>query len=491
MTWGESFKKLRSAASAKARAAADKTLSSAAEAYAAVERGADRAAKAAAAAGTAVAKATVQAARATAKAVSSAAQATAQAAVAGGKRVAAGAVAVGKGAANVGSFVGRAAGGTLLAVPKGAAALARKSAEMARNAMSPTTPPKAVTPCPDSWPAKKERLQKRQGLIGAGRKSRDPSVRKAAERMARNNEAVELAKLSEDSYARYPGEPFKYPDSTRPRPAGARDALAGWDVVPASELQANGVDVKDMEAARAVLYRTPSDWPGGQKTVLAFRGTADLDDGVVDVDQAMGVSTTQYKSANVVGHQVAKGYGSSVEVTGHSLGGGKAQAAGVSGGLKGTMFNAAGLHPDSAGAIEPDASAFTQYRTSGDPLTGLQNSASAQVAAAGVGGPLGTVGGGIAKVYDVAAKGLGFGGLSAAQADYADKAVKALPRAMRNVWEHGNVTPPALGQIREVPAIDDAGQTVSGANLMGQHSIVSAVNGIEQQKTEDLHTLGG
>ena len=87
------------------------------------------------------------------------------------------------------------------------------------------------------------------------------------------------------------------------------------------------------------------------------------------------------KAARELGQQL-KDYLPDAEVTGHSLGGGKAQAAGVVGGLKGSMFNAAGLHPKSVrltpAELERHAGRFQQYRAEGadggDPLTGLQNS---------------------------------------------------------------------------------------------------------------------
>ena len=64
----------------------------------------------------------------------------------------------------------------------------------------------------------------------------------------------------------------------------------------------------------------------------------------MDHDQAMALETEQYKAAAAVGVEVAESFGSEVEVTGHSLGGGKAQAAGTVGGLRGMMFNSAGLN---------------------------------------------------------------------------------------------------------------------------------------------------
>ena len=44
------------------------------------------------------------------------------------------------------------------------------------------------------------------------------------------------------------------------------------------------------------------------------------------------------------------------------------------------MFNSAGLHPDTVGAQMPSPDQFTQYRATGDPLTGVQNNAAVQTA---------------------------------------------------------------------------------------------------------------
>jgi len=258
-------------------------------------------------------------------------------------------------------------------------------------------------------------------MIRDGQRSPDPAVRAAADRFQQNNEAVELARLSNDSYAQYPP---KDPPSAPP---------VGWSKMSDADLRARHLDPDLMNQARAVMYQTPDDWPGGAKTVLAFRGTADLEDGIVGHDQAMALETKQYQAAVLLGNDVSERLGESVLVTGHSLGGGKAQAA----------------------IVGPLAGAF---------------------------------GGGM-KVGDAIGKAFGGSGLSPEAADYADKAFKALPRSMRNVMRNGDVMPPAVGPIHQVETINNAGDVVSPANLAGQHSIVSAVNGIEKEKTEDMAVL--
>jgi hypothetical protein len=40
-----------------------------------------------------------------------------------------------------------------------------------------------------------------------------------------------------------------------------------------------------------------------------------------------------------------------------------------------------------------------------------------------------------------------------------------------------------------VPALKEDGSMISPANLLGQHSITTVVNGIERQKEDDLATM--
>ena len=205
----------------------------------------------------------------------------------------------------------------------------------------------------------------------------------------------------------------------------------------------------------------------------------------------MALETKQYQAAMLLGTEVSERLGKGVLVTGHSLGGGKAQAAGAVGGLGGRMFNAAGLNPETVNDKMPDPSQFTQYRTTGDPLTGTQNSPTIQAAIVGIVDPLSSAFGGGMKAGDALVKTFGGSGLPPGVADYADKAFKVLPRSVRNIAQSGNAMPPAIGAIHEVQTINDAGDVVSPANLLGQHSIVSVIHGIEKEKSADMAVLEG
>ncbi len=393
--------------------------------------------------------------------------------------------AVAEGTANVVGFGLQAVGETVLIAGRTAVAttdilLANHPAtrlpyRAARQALSAQHTPRdtLVEPCPTTYAGKRQRLEARQQLIRQGRQTGNA----AADRLERNNEAVELARLSKDVYDQ--GAPG-YPGHTPP---------LGWSRLSDAELAGQGIHPALLQKSQAVIYQTPPDWPGGQKTVLAFRGTADLEDAIVDHDQALGLATTQYAAAALLGPQVQRHFGADVLVTGHSLGGGKAQAAGVTGQLQGTMFNAAGLHPLSTGDVLPTTGQFQQFRTSGDPLTAVQNSAALQMGVAVLAGLIAMPVGFGMQVSVFLQKQLGMSELSAETSDYADKVFMAFPRGLRNLLADGQVLPPALGTIHEVPAIGDDGQLVSTLDVQGQHSIDSVINGIEQQKVEDMATL--
>jgi hypothetical protein len=251
MSWGEIFQQTYAAASSAAQKAADATMSSARAAGQAVTRVAQDAAAHAAQ----VAEQGWNVAKGAANTLADGAQA------------------VGAGAANVASFGARAVGETAIVAADTVASAVAAPYKAARQMFSPTRPASvtAVEPCPASPEAKRERLEKRNQLIRDGARSPDPGRRAAAQRLARNNEAVELARLSDDAYKQYPGNDFHYPQDAPVCSAdGATSPPIGWSVVTKEELASKGVSVEGLEAARAVVYRTPDDWPGS-KTVLAFR----------------------------------------------------------------------------------------------------------------------------------------------------------------------------------------------------------------------------
>jgi hypothetical protein len=350
----------------------------------------------------------------------------------------------------------------------------------AKAKLSPVKKPRerVVEPCPNSWAAKKQRLIERNALIKKGKSPASSAAQKeSARRLAKNNEAVELARLSQDAYAQHKVPPVNQPP-------------LGWGKVSDADLLKTGIDPRLLKDSKAVIYKTPTDWPGGQKTVLAFRGTepTQFEDLTTNLDQALGGTTVQYQAATKLGAQVAKRLGPDTLVTGHSLGGGKAQAAGVRGGLKGMMFNSSGLNSRTVAGFSAVENQFDQYRAPHDPLTMLQNSAALQTALAG-GAALATpFAGGVTNAHFVGEK-LGLPILTQDQNALAKKVPGIVPKALVNLIRDGNFLPPAIGKITEVPSLDDNDKPIKAMDPLEQHSVHNVINGIEQQKSEDIATL--
>jgi len=81
------------------------------------------------------------------------------------------------------------------------------------------------------------------------------------------------------------------------------------------------------------------------KYIVAFAGTDDVQDIIVDIWQGVGAFTLQYDSALRIGRGLADvpNFSGNTVVTGHSLGGGLASAASVVSGFNADTFNSAGL----------------------------------------------------------------------------------------------------------------------------------------------------
>ena len=202
----------------------------------------------------------------------------------------------------------------------GAVGAVQKAAAAVKNRFSPQRPALVpCVPCQECMTAKERaaRIEKRNALIAQAQASPDPVVRAAGTELKSDMHAVELASLSEDTYNQY------NPNATNKTPPSP------WKAMTPDELRAADIDVDDMKTARAVVYKCPDDFPFDPKTVVAFQGTtADPDDILADHDQALGLKTSQYEAAKKLGKQLnGNSEFEDAEVTGHSLGGGKAQAA--------------------------------------------------------------------------------------------------------------------------------------------------------------------
>ena len=342
---------------------------------------------------------------------------------------------------------------------------------------------------------RKARIERRNVLIDQGAGSPNPAVRAAAGELKGDMKAVEMARLSDNTYAQYD---LDIPDAMRKPPEP-------WTAMSKKDMEEAGLDLKQVSLSKAVIYKVPDDFPFDPKTIVAFRGTTgEADDVLTDHDQALGISRTQYENSRLLGQRLHDVF-PDAEVTGHSLGGGKAQAAGVAGHLKGIMFNSAGLHPkmvmESADGLLPYADNFIQYRSAGglgqgggDPLTGTQNSMVAQKTA------LGLVSGvkGVASVNKWAVDELGLGEWVGSKVPKDMKAVAngLLDRVLNVTSEQAQQNfefsggkwyiPPALGEVRGVPSktLDN-----EDSGIAAQHSVTNLVYGIESRKARDVQAL--
>lgn len=348
-------------------------------------------------------------------------------------------------------------------------------------------------PCLDesSGQARRLRIEKRQRLLLHGERSPDPAVRDAAQRLKADMHAVELARLSDNSYAQF--DPKAGPKEKKPPEP--------WQAMSKQQLKDAGLNPKLLDDAKAVIYKLPPDFPFEPKTVVAFRGTTgEAEDILTDHDQALGLETEQYKAATDLGKQLHK-FMPDAEVTGHSLGGGKAQATGVAGGLKGSMFNSAGLHPKTAGMFPEElathAGRFQQYRAEGegggDPLTGVQNSRALQ-------GKLYGGAQGLQKLVQTNQWALNELGVKDSLA-LLPKSVQPLARgligrlldvtpqeAARNLaYSDGQwYVPPALGEVHGIVSKTAQGRDTP---FEQQHGIGGVIHGLETRKAGDINKL--
>jgi len=378
---------------------------------------------------------------------------------------------------------------------------ARKGYAAVKEVLSPHVP--VATPCLPCMAIspgnqRRARIEKRQALIDKARHSGDPAAMQAAEQLNTDMKSVELAQLAENTYE-VDYDP-KHPTASPVR----KPPPEPWKAMTLQEAAAAGLMPEDLMASKAVVYSAPPDFPFSPKTVLAFRGTTpEFEDAITDHDQALGLRTEQYDASVAIGKQVGRQM-PNTEVTGHSLGGGKAQAAGVAGRLTGEMFNSAGLHPNTVGApadgLGQYAKQFIQNRAEGglaqgggDPLTGLQNSMTAQQVAFGaVKGISGLLG-----ANKWALNELGVSDPLAAvpqkaqqfARDMADRLLNITPQQAAANFEFSSgkwYVPPALGEIRGVTS-----KTKDGENtpILAQHSMTNVVYGYEARKAATIDTL--
>lgn len=117
--------------------------------------------------------------------------------------------------------------------------------------------------------------------------------------------------------------------------------------------------------------------PGGRRESAAEDYLAN------NVPQGLGLRADYYDRAMDAARLLQRQPGLDFEITGHSLGGGIASAAGAVTGVQTTTFNAAGLHPNTAaryvqengGAVHDARATITAFQVNGDVLTDSQTGA--------------------------------------------------------------------------------------------------------------------
>lgn len=248
----------------------------------------------------------------------------------------------------------------------------------------------AVQPCPKAAAAavaaKAERRRARKDLIAragtAAADRHDPAGIAAAERLARDMDAIEKGRLAKHVYLKYDDD--EYGQMPADIKALKDSAPVGFKPASAGELAALGLTQEDLAPGnmnfRAAVYKYDPEVWGPEyegKFVVATRGTTrNLQDWENNAENGGGRDSEYYRQAKSIGDKIRTAkMGDKVEVTGHSLGGGLAQAihAGSGGEIAATTWNSAGTHDELStqygipGKI--DESRIQAYRVKGELLT--------------------------------------------------------------------------------------------------------------------------
>jgi hypothetical protein len=149
--------------------------------------------------------------------------------------------------------------------------------------------------------------------------------------------ALQQARLADDAYEQHvPGQNNVegWRDVSRDPEALARLGLTEQDLQP-----------DNASGFRARLYLPERGSPNEHlPPQLAFRGTASGSDVKADLRAGLGLRTDHFDKAGAIGAKLAQLPPGSVQLVGHSLGGGLASAAALVSGQPATTFDAMGLH---------------------------------------------------------------------------------------------------------------------------------------------------
>ncbi|WP_282773814.1 PAAR domain-containing protein [Phaeodactylibacter xiamenensis] len=219
---------------------------------------------------------------------------------------------------------------------------------------------------------KLERYQKRLDTIKLSKeKATAPNlseeqrltIRNAADRLERNNKAVERAKLANHIYSL----PFDNEEKEAQPPPD------GWKIAESYKDPTSGFVYAVYESE----FETPS------KPVLVFRGTDNKDAVVNDwvftnILQAFGFRTKQYRESAAFTANLLEKRPNGFDISGHSKAGGQAALAALVSGQDAYTFNAAGVHQESKlvegiTPTEDSEDKIQAYHFKYDPLNWLQD----------------------------------------------------------------------------------------------------------------------
>ncbi len=174
---------------------------------------------------------------------------------------------------------------------------------------------------------------------------------------------AESKSVSDVAYDGKQGEVYKFPDGTYWRVDRAEEKDSGFKAVVMRRVVSGG---------NAGWIDDPSD----NRAVVGFAGTNGIDDIDDDIKQGIGMTPEQYDQALAFTQSVqqeAAANGETVNLTGHSLGGGLATYCSIQTGLHATAINSAPLTKNKV----PDGVNYdgqiTQYHSKGEILTDLDN----------------------------------------------------------------------------------------------------------------------
>jgi hypothetical protein len=172
----------------------------------------------------------------------------------------------------------------------------------------------------------------------------------------------------------------------------------GFHRLVGGELREVGLKQSDLIDSRsgyfAAVYKNTSN-----RYVFVNRGTEDGLDWEANFAQGSGVATAQYERAFQLARRVSEAQPNRVSFAGHSLGGGLAMLQALATNSHATVFNPAGLHPDTVAryhtSFARSQELITEYHIYGEMLSFMQEGG--KYALAGAVGLLGGGGGDLAQ----------------------------------------------------------------------------------------------